>query len=279
MHLTTVAAGAALVAAHTAAPARALAQLPHPRSADYLTVAAVDDVRAAWVNPAGLARVLEASIMAEAVVDRLPETALAQYTVGMNSRGFSVSFARDRAPDTVPVSMTRFALGLPFPRGAVGIGVTLFRASAHDEGVDLGLHYRLARAVDIAAVVRHIGRPAARGTEAPLMGLVGARWRALPSLVTVDGEVLAADSGDGRPAIRYRGMLHFLTTGRSRRVEVLTGVELARGRVERWVLGIGLATTGWVGSVGGASRAFGLRRPDRFSVTGVQSHRAPAAVR
>jgi len=267
----------ALVPLTAAAPA--IAQLPRPRSADYLTVAGVDDVRAAWVNPAGLARVLEASIMAEVVVDRLPDATLAQYTLGMNSRGFSVSFARDRTVETAPVNMTRFGVGLPFQRGSLGVGVTLFRASARDEGVDLGLDYRLTRALDVAAVVRHLGRPVVRGAPTPVTALAGLQWRAVPRLLILDGELAAADAGNGLLGdIQYRGMLRFSPPGRSR-IEVLTGVELVAHQVERVVIGVGLGTTGWVGAVGGASRSLGLSRPDRFSLTGVKSHRALGVAR
>jgi hypothetical protein len=217
--------------------------------------------------------------MAEAVVDRLPETRLIQYTLGMNSRGFSISYARDRTSATAPVSMTRLALGLPFPRGAVGVAVTLYRATARAEGVDVGLGYRLTPTADVAAVVRHLGGPVVRGVRTPVLAVAGARWQPVPRVITLDAEVAAADSGGGfTKEVQYRGMLRVATPGRSR-VELLGGVELGSEGVARWVVGMSVGTANWLGGVGGASRGFGLDRPDRLSIAGVMSHRGSTVSR
>ena len=252
------------------------AQALRARSTEYLTVAGADDVRATWVNPAGLARVLEASIMAEAVVDRVPEVALAQYSLGLNSRGFSVAHARDRAGSTAAVSLTRFALGLPFGRATAGVGVTLFGAAGRGKGVDVGLGYRLTRAVDVAAAVRNLRRPSARGVQQPIVAVAGARWRLVPGLAAIEAEAVVADSGAGFGQPRYHGMLRITRRGQSP-IHLFGGVLLDRSRIEQWVLGLAVGSPGWLGIVGGASRANGLERPDRFSVTGVASHRAGAA--
>lgn len=261
----------------------ARAQAPRPRSTDYLTVAGSDDVRAAWVNPAGLGRVLEASVMAEVVVDRPgDDLVLSQYTLGLNSRGFSISYARDRTIDTAVVGMTRFALGLPFPRGALGIGVTLFRGggNASDEGWDLGVGYRLARSLDLAATLRHISRPVVRRSELPITALVGASWRPVPGVVSLECEAAADDSGPGGLSdLRYRGNLRLSTRAARRRVHVVSGIEIAGGRLDRWVVGVALGTTDWLGLLGGASRPTGLGHLDRVSLTGVASRRAATAVR
>ena len=54
----------------------AVGQTFAPRSLDYLFAATANDARAIWVNPAGLAIVSEASIMAELVVHRSPDADL-----------------------------------------------------------------------------------------------------------------------------------------------------------------------------------------------------------
>jgi hypothetical protein len=259
------------------------AQAARPRSADYLTVADIDDVRAAWVNPAGLGRVLEASVMAEAVIDRPPadDLSLAQYTVGLNSRGFSVSYARDRTVSTAVVGMTRFGLGLPFTRGALGVAVTLYRGrgTPSHEGVDVGLGYRLTRTVDAAATVRNLNRPAMRGTELPVTGLVGASWRALPGRLTLGAEVAAADSVSGDLAFRYRGTMKISAPVGVNRLHLVSAVDVAGSQVDRWVIGVAVGTTDFLGALGGASRQRGLDDPDRFSLTALASRRAPGAVR
>ncbi|HXV85302.1 MAG TPA: hypothetical protein VD793_01315 [Gemmatimonadales bacterium] len=251
-----------------------------PRSLDYLTIAGVDDVRAAWVNPAGLARVLEASVMAELVADRLPETRLAQYTVGLNSRGLSVSFAKDRAIDALPLNLTRLALGLPLGRGSLGGGVTLYRGSSRDHGIDLGLTYRPTGTLDVAATLRHVGRPVVRGVRHPVTGVLGTSWRILPTAVTLEGEVLADESGRGwLEDVRYRGMFRLSVPRGRARMELLAGVETIGRHLERLVVGFGVGTGGWLGAVGGSARGSGLDRPDRFSVTGVMSHQLAGRIR
>ncbi len=262
----------------------AASQAPRPRSADYLSVAGPDDVRAAWVNPAALARVLEASVMAEAVVDRPPGGGLAfsQYTLGLNSRGFAVTYARDRAVRTASVGMTRFALALPFTKGSVGGAFTMFRGGGGPsaEAWDIGLAYRPSSSFDLGASVRDINRPVVRRTQLPVTALAGARWFPLPGHVSLEAEVGASDAGPGGfTHLRYRGAVHVSVGAARRRFHFLSAAEFAGQKVERWVVGLALGTTDWFGVLGGGSRAVDLDRPDRFSLTAVASRRAPSAIR
>ena len=77
--------------------ANAFAQTLPARSGDYLFVTNAVDARALWVNPAGLGVVPEASIMGEfSLTPGGGDVRLAQYTVGLNSRGFSIGYRRNR---------------------------------------------------------------------------------------------------------------------------------------------------------------------------------------
>lgn len=262
----------------------AAAQVPRPRTADYLTVAGPDDVRAAWVNPAGLARVLEASVMAEGVVDRPPGegVALSQYTLGLNSRGFAITYARDRTVGTAAVGLTRFALALPFAGGSVGAAFTMFRGggSPPAQGWDVGLAYRPSRSLDLGASVRHINRPIVRQVQLPVTALVGARWFPVPGYLSLEGEAGASDSGPGGfTDLRYRAMVRLSVGGGRRRFHFLSGADFMDQKVERWIVGLALGGADWLGVLGGGSRAADLDRPDRFSLTAVASRRAPGAVR
>ena len=104
------------------------------RSADYLFAASATDARALWVNPAGLAASLEASVMAEIAVERPVDGGLrwAQWAAALNSRGFSLGYQRDRFEDGPSTGTLRFGLALPFPRGAVGAAFSFYSGNAID---------------------------------------------------------------------------------------------------------------------------------------------------
>ncbi|GIW52947.1 MAG: hypothetical protein KatS3mg081_2302 [Gemmatimonadales bacterium] len=263
---------------------RLAAQLPKPRSLDYLSAAGVDDARASWLNPAGLGRVLEASVMAELVVDRPPagNARLAQYTLGMNSRGISFAFARDRGSDTLGVSIFRFGLGIPLGRSAsVGWAVSLYRGGARDEGVDLGLRYGLGRAIELGAVVRNLSEPAVRDTLLPLTGVGAVAWSPLWQRVELWGEAHAVRLGEeGGYEARYRSGLRVATGGRTP-VRLVVSVDFDSSlEPRRWTAGLVVGALDRIGLLGSASPQAGeLGRLDRLSAFGLASRRAPGALR
>ena len=83
------------------APSALAAQAGTPLSAAYAFVASVDDTRALWVNPGGLAAVPEYSLAGGFVLDRFATGSfrLAQWSLGFNSRGLAFGYQRDRLPD------------------------------------------------------------------------------------------------------------------------------------------------------------------------------------
>ena len=89
---------------------RVTAQSVSARSQDYLFLTNVADVRALWVNPAGLALVPEASILGELTFERLGgDLRVDQYAVGFNSRGISIGYQRSRLVGEKPVSARQVA--------------------------------------------------------------------------------------------------------------------------------------------------------------------------
>ncbi len=270
-----------LVAFLALVPAGALAQGPRPRSLDYLMLATVDDVRATWVNPAGLARVLEASVMAELVVDRALDGTLrlGQYTLGMNSRGLSLSYLRDRVPDTVSVSVWRLGFSMPFPRGSLGLAISQYRSFGEDEGLDFGARFTPLPKLDLGFVARNISRPFVRGTRLPLSGVLGAAWTAVPEMVQIAVEAEAIERRVlGGQDWRYRGVLHLATRGS--RVGMVLAADLDQdGSFGRWTLGVQIGGTDRAGMFGSASPAGGLGRIDRLSAVGVASRRGPGMAR
>ena len=137
----------------------AVAQTIRPRSADYLFVATASDVRATWINPAGLAAVKEASVMGELVLDAPAngDAQLGQWTVGFNSRGFSIAFQQSRFPDGTNHNLWHFGAGLGFSRGALGVAIAWFTGEGdNDRAGDVGFYYLLASPLSVGVVVRNI---------------------------------------------------------------------------------------------------------------------------
>lgn len=259
------------------------AQAPKPRSLDYLNAASVDDVRASWLNPAGLARVPEASVMAEVVVDRPPagDLRVAQYTLGMNSRGLSFSFARDRGEEGIGVNIFRFGLGLPLGRTAsLGWAVSLYRGATDEEAIDLGIRWGITRALELGAVVRNLSEPTVRGTVLPVTALLAATWSPLWQRLEFGAEAHAVKlPAEGVYQGRYRGGLR-LATGGTMPLRLVLSVDLKRSlSVDRWTAGLVLGGHDQVGLLGTARPAAGqLGRLDRFSALGLSSRRAASAL-
>jgi hypothetical protein len=260
------------------------AQSPKPRSLDYLNAASVDDARASWLNPAGLGRVLEASVMAEVVVDRplAGDLRLAQYTLGMNSRGISFAFARDRGSDTAGVSIFRFGLGLPLGRsGSLGWAVSLYRGGARDEGVDLGLRYGPSRAIELGAVVRNLLEPVVRDTLLPLTAVGAVVWSPLWQRVEFGAEAHGVRlEAEGGYQASYRAGLRLATGGRTP-MRLVVSLDLDSSlEPRRWTAGLVVGAQDRIGLLGSATPEAGeLGRLDRFSAFGLASRRAPGSLR
>jgi hypothetical protein len=272
-------AGTLAAAAWVLQPATAAAQA-EPRSRDYLFITGVDDVRAVWVNPAGLGRIPEASVMAEGVLDRTGGSArLSQYTFGLNSRGLGLAYERDRSRDSLSVGVVRIGLGLPLRRGSIGVAMTDY-GRGREQGYDLGLRYGVLARFEAGLVVRNINRPRVTPVEPPLpiVTLVGASWILAPQLVTVSGEAIAVErlgTASGFD-VSYRGGF-VLRTGGSWPVALHAAARVnSAGALRQWSLGVVIGGLDRVGLVASANPTTGLGEPQRFSAVGVAGRRAPA---
>ncbi len=259
----------------TAGPAAA--QIMRPRSSDYLFVATADDVRATWLNPAGLGAVKEASVMGELVVDRPTDgdARLGQWTVGFNSRGFSIAFQQSRFPDGTSNNLWHFGAGLGFTRGALGASVAWFTGEGdNDRAGDIGFYYLVASPVSFGIVVRNIGRPVVQDSVLPINGAVGLAWLPVPRHLQIAAEVIVTEGTEFSDAEAvYRAGLQVATAGKLP-IGALTTFDLGSNfKIDRWHIGI---------TIGGDNRGIllGTAQPsqfDRFSVTGVASRRPPSA--
>jgi hypothetical protein len=254
-----------------------VAQTIRPRSSDYLFVATADDVRATWINPAGLAVVREASVMGELVVDRPADgdARLGQWTVGINSRGFSIAFQQNRFADGTSNNIWHFGVGLGFTRGALGGTVGWFTGEGdNSRGGDIGFYYLLASPLSAAVVVRNIGRPVLRDSILPINGAVGLGWLPVPNHLQIAAEVIITEETEFSDVEAvYRAGLQVATAGKLP-IGAVTTFDLGSNfKIDRWSIGI---------TVGGDNRGIllGTAQPsrfDRFSLTGVASRRPPSA--
>lgn len=203
----------------------AAAQYRGPRSADHLFAAEASGARALWVNPVGLGKVDEASLMIEAMVARNPndDYPLAQYTIGFNSRGFGFGFRHDRfhVPDASGDSLLSYGGNtwrVGFGRGvgalAIGAAVSLYSGPDRKQDLDIGLRYRIAPSLDLALGVEHIGQPEVRDSSLRFGGMAGLSWTTLRGILGLDAEIQAHDEeGGGSYLMAYRTGIRVRTPG------------------------------------------------------------------
>lgn len=257
---------------------------PRARSAEYLLAAGVDDVRALWVNPAGLAVRPEASIMAELVVEHPPslDPRVAQWTLAFNSRGVSVGYERNRlrddpltaAVDPQSADLLRVGLALPFRGGAVGGSFGLHNGPAGtDRSGQIGVRLRVRPSVDLAVVMRDIGRPRVAGQTTPISGVLGLGWAALPGHLLLAGEAAGAERLGPATGLEmsYRGGARLSTGGRLPIGGVLAVQFGSNLKVDVWSAGISIGGADRVLAVGTVLPTSGGARFDRVNLTGVSS--------
>ncbi|UCD23272.1 MAG: hypothetical protein JSW51_09455 [Gemmatimonadota bacterium] len=264
-----------LAAAAVLAVTDAVGQAFPPRSQDYLFTPLVDDVRALWVNPAGLAIVREASIMAEVVLDQ-PDSGnvrVSQWTLGFNTRGISVGYKRDRLYEGPANQHLRIGLARPFRGGAAGIDLGLYWSDVNDRGFGAGVTYRLMPSVDASAVVRDIGQPWVRGVKLPATGVLGIAWSAPEDVLQVGGEVVAKNrlSGTGVD-MSYRAGAR-LTTPKPFPIAALAAIDLGSDfSADRFFIGLAVGGTRRL-VLGGTFLSGSDSGLDIGSISGVASNR------
>ena len=164
------------------------------RSRGYLLTPLADDVRALWVNPAGLALVREASIMGEAVFNQPDDGSVRvmQWSLGFNTRGLSVGYQRDRLETGTSNQLLRIGLARPFRGGAVGIDMSFYWSDESDRAFDMGITYHLVPSVAASLTLRNIGQPVVAGVKSPFTGIAGLGWTGADRSLQIAGEVEAS---------------------------------------------------------------------------------------
>jgi hypothetical protein len=180
---------AALVMA--AAGARPAAAQLYPALAQrYLLTTDVRDERAIWVNPAGLARRIQASLAADVSMDRdAGALRVAQYGVSFMSRNLGFGWKRDRYPGGLGAST--YAVGAGLGDDVLGAGV-LRRWNQGGQGSwDLALRGHATGTIDLSLVWRDVGSPVVRDTvyRSRLVPAVGLRLAGGRFLAGVEEDV------------------------------------------------------------------------------------------
>ena len=215
-----------------------LGQTLAQRSTDYLFTTNVFDVRALWVNPAGLAQVPQASIMAEGVIRRGGR--LEQYTLGLHSRGISLGYQRNRPAGSSSIGILRAGVGMPLRHGAIGVSFARYSEdSTSSREADVGFIYNLGGSFSFGGGIRHIGRPTVAMIELPITTVAGLHWF-LPR-VGFAGEARAAEErgvGESGFDFSYRAGAHVLILNRLPMIGVVVVDFGSTGRITRLNFGL-----------------------------------------
>lgn len=186
----------------------ALAQLFPPQPARYLLTTEARDGRALWINPAGLARRVEASIGADLTVEGSGATGrLSQFGVTLASRSLAFGWVHDRyagrgGGDT-------YALGL-------GLGDEMFSAGAtrrwHRGGPrystwDIALRAAPRPSLQLSLLWRHVGSPALRDSVPAPTLVPAAALSALSGRLRIGAEWEVADDLSRTHTYRVGGTL------------------------------------------------------------------------
>ena len=165
----------------TAQPVNCLTaqQVASNRANAYLFTTDVHDVRAIWVNPAGLGVQREASIYAEvAVGDPGSKGTLDQWSAGFNARGLAFGYQHDALDDGLTGNTYR--LGLAGGSGGLAAGGSVARyggSGAKATGWDVGISYVLKPPLTVGLVAVNIGQPVVRGLEQSFTLVPGFTWK------------------------------------------------------------------------------------------------------
>jgi hypothetical protein len=246
------------------------AQLPPSRSGEYLFAAGPTDVRALWVNPAGPSVVPQASILGEVTVGReIPDDwRVSQYTFGLSSRGVSLGYQRDRHQLLESIGTWRLGGSVKLGRGAFGTAIAFHRSR---RGWDVGVRYQAGRQVQLAAVVRNIGRPTVRDSVLRVTLVSGLAWQL--GALRLSSEAVAVER---RPAdgydVSYRTGMQLALPLRWRATAV-AAVDLNQDlQLRRWSAGLALGGTAQlVGVASGLANTAAGHRIESLSVSGVSA--------
>jgi hypothetical protein len=226
------AAGLAVLLAALAGRPPCHAQLPVPQPARYLLSLEVADARAAWVNPAGLARRLEASIGAHLTTEFLAgSTEVRQYGATIGSRGIAFGWEHARIPGGGGANTYVVGLGLGDPKLAIGAARRWYRAGEAASSWDVGLQAAVGYAIEVVVTGRDLGSPIVAGVRRDATVVPGAALLLLDGRLRVGAEWVAPT---GHPE---GGVIHAgATLTASRRLALALRADIETDPQERTII-------------------------------------------
>jgi len=264
-------AGPALAIALAGGLARvAPAQVAANRAAAYLPVTDVGDVRALWVNPAGLAVGQQAAVLFDlTVLDPGTNGRLAQFSTGFNARGLAFGYQRDMFAGGIHGHTYRLGVGGVSRGLAFGVDLAVYRGATSGVGWDFGVRYDWHPALTLGAVWRDVGQPTVRGVPLRATLVPGITIRPLGANLAVSAQSALTSSGARGYALEARAALPTRS-----RIALLARLDADRNwHRQVLVFGLAIGRTNEVGLVGSFPSASGS--PNVVSAYGVAT-RAPA---
>lgn len=220
----------------------ATAQVSPNRARAYLDPITTTDARAVWLNPAGLAAGMTASVYLElSVSDPGAKGRLEQVNAGFSSRGLSFAYQHDELDGVVGHT---YRLGLAGGAGnlSAGAAIALYRGDANARGWDVGIRYTPLQVLTIGASVANLGTPEVRGVDQDVTFLCGVSLASPGRGLEASAHThLATDS-----VLGYSFDMRLAVRGAAVFAHVETDRELGRARL---ALGLAIGRRDAVGAV------------------------------
>jgi hypothetical protein len=168
----------------------------------------VTDARALWVNPAGLARQLEASIGADVTADRFAGgTQLSQYGATIASRGVAAGWVHDRYPSGPAVNAYSIGFGLGDEGFSAGTVRRWYTGRVAGIAWDVGARIAKADGTQLSLVARNLGSPRLGDSTYRASFVPGALFRLLDGRLSASGEWEVQSSGWRSSEFRFGGTI------------------------------------------------------------------------
>ena len=139
----------------------AVAQVLPAQSARYLLTTDAVDARALWVNPAGLARAVEASVGADLTADRFfPGGAqISEYGLSLAGRGIAAAWEHERVPRLGSLNVYAVGIGLGDEQFSAGTTRRWYSGFARASAWDAAARVSSFDGTQWSLVVRNVGSP------------------------------------------------------------------------------------------------------------------------